>query len=340
MLQAVMTKPGEIEYREKAIPDIGANEILLETKRIGICGSDIHVYHGMHPYTSYPVIQGHEVSGFAAVVGENVKGISVGDKITFAPQVTCGECFPCQNNMYHIYEKLKVMGFQTDGAGQEYFPVPAKNVFKLSDDFPLDYAAMIEPVSVAVRAVRKGGNMMGKKVLILGAGTIGNLNAQVAKALGADSVIITDIREYKLAKAKACGIDFTINSSIEDLGAGIIKYFGKNKADLILECVGVQATANQAIENARKGSTIVIVGVFGKKAKVDLGLVQDRELSLAGTLMYQKTDYKKAIELIENKKIKLDELLTHRFSFNEFLDAYQMIDKSDGHYMKVMIELD
>ena len=92
MLQAVMTKPGKIEYREKAIPDIGANEILLETKRIGICGSDIHVYHGMHPYTSYPVIQGHEVSGFAAVVGENVKGISVGDKITFAPQVTCGEC--------------------------------------------------------------------------------------------------------------------------------------------------------------------------------------------------------------------------------------------------------
>ena len=340
MLQAIMTKPGKIEYKVKAIPNIGPNEVLFETKRIGVCGSDIHVFHGIHPYTSYPVIQGHEVSGYAAEVGENVKGITVGDKITFTPQVTCGKCFPCENNMYHICEKLKVMGFQTDGAGQEYFPVPAKNVFKLSDDFPLDYAAMIEPVSVAVRAVRKGGNMRGKKVLILGAGTIGNLNAQVAKALGADSVIITDIRDYKLEKAKACGIDFTINTSIEDLGAGIIKYFGKNKADLILECVGLQATADQAIKNARKGSTIIVVGVFGKRPKVDLGLVQDRELSLIGTLMYQKSDYEKAIELIENKKIQLDELLTHRFSFNQFLDAYQMIEESDGKYMKVMIELE
>lgn len=340
MQQARMTEPGKIEFRQIEKPEISVDEILMRTKRIGVCGSDIHVYHGLHPYTSYPIVQGHEVAGVVAEVGANVDGFSVGDKITFTPQVTCGECYPCQHGMYHICETLKVMGFQTDGSGQEYFPLPAWNAIKLPDDFSLDYAALIEPIAVAVHALKRGGEVQGKKVLVLGAGTIGNLTAQTAKAMGAESVMITDVNEYKLAKANACGIDFVINTAEDDLGQVIATHFGPTKADLILECVGVQPTVDQAIENARKGTTIVIVGVFGEKPTVDLGLVQDRELSLVGTLMYKKSDFEKGVELISIGKMCLDDLVTHRFKFDQYLDAYHTIEGSNGEYMKVMIDLE
>jgi L-iditol 2-dehydrogenase len=339
MLQSVMVEPGKIIFQNVDKPEINDDEILMQTKRIGVCGSDIHVYHGLHPYTGYPVVQGHEVSGIVAAVGKHVEGFEVGDAITFTPQVTCGECYPCRQGMYHICENLKVMGFQTGGAAQEYFVLPAWNVFKLPDGFSLEQGAFVEPVAVAVHAVRKGGDVKGKKVLVLGAGTIGNLVAQVAKALGAEAVMITDVQDYKLEKAKACGIDFMVNTAEADLGEAIAAHFGPAKADLILECVGVQATADQAIEQARKGTTIVIVGVFGRKPTVDLGLVQDRELELRGTLMYQKPDYDKAIELIDEGKIKLDDLITHRFPFAHYLEAYETIEASNGRYMKVMIEL-
>lgn len=340
MLQAIVTEPGKIEFRHIDKPEIKANEILMKTRRIGVCGSDIHVYHGKHPYTSYPIVQGHEVSGVVAAVGQAVERLSVGDKITFTPQLTCGRCYPCRNGQYHICENLKVMGFQTDGAGQAYFPLPEWNVFKLPDHISLDHAAMVEPVAVAVHALIRGGDPHGKKILVLGAGTIGNLTAQTARALGAASVMITDINDYKLEKAKSCGIDHVLNTARSGLMAGIQSCFGKDKADLILECVGVQATIDQAIDNARKGTTIVVVGVFGERPSIDLGLVQDRELNLVGTLMYQKPDYEKAIELISSGALNLDDMITHRFSFERYPEAYDMIEASGGDYLKMMIELD
>jgi L-iditol 2-dehydrogenase len=124
-----------------------------------------------------------------------------------------------------------------------------------------------------------------------------------------------------------------------DLGQAILAAFGPDKADLMLECVGVQDTITQAVANARKGSTIIVVGVFGQKPLVDLGLVQDRELSLVGTLMYQKKDYERAIELVAAGKIHLDQMITHRFAFKDYLKAYETIENSGGCYMKVMIDL-
>lgn len=336
----MMVEPRKIKFNKVDKPVVNDDEVLMETKRIGICGSDIHVFHGLHPYTSYPIVQGHEVSGVVREIGKNVTGVSVGDQITFTPQVTCGTCFPCKNGMYHICENLKVMGFQTNGAGQEFFTLPEWNVVKLPDNMPLDYGAFIEPVAVAVHALERGGNIEDKKVLVLGAGTIGNLVAQSAKALGAKSVMITDIQEYKLEIADSCGIDFPVNSSVLDINKAIEDSFGINKADIILECVGVQTTITQAINVARKGTTIVVVGVFGENPIVDLGLVQDRELNIIGSLMYQKADFEKAVELVASKKINLEHLITHRFHFNQYMEAYQTIDESQGKFIKVMIELD
>jgi len=339
MKQAVMTQPGQITIQDVAKPSPKAGEVLVQVRRIGVCGSDIHVYHGLHPYTGYPVVQGHEVGATVAEVGDGVSGFAPGDTVVFMPQVTCGECYPCRHGMYHICDSLKVMGFQTDGAAQEYFPVPAEMVIKLPASLSLDEAAMIEPVSVAAHALSRAGDVAGKKVVVLGAGTIGNLVAQAAQASGAAGVLITDVSDYKLEKARSCGIARTLNTARADLGEAILREFGPDKADLIFECVGVQDTITQAVANARKGSTIIVVGVFGKKPLVDLGLVQDRELSLVGTLMYQKKDYLRAIDLAAAGKLCLGPLVTHRFAFDDYLKAYHAIEESKGEYMKVMIEL-
>ncbi len=339
MKQAVMTAPGQIQFRDVERPTPKDNEVILQTRRIGVCGSDIHVYHGMHPYTSFPVVQGHEVGGVVAALGTNVTGLKVGDKITFMPQVTCGKCYPCTHGMYHICESLKVMGFQTGGAAQEYFALPAENVLKLPESISLDQAAMIEPISVTVHAIARGGGVEGKRVLVLGAGPIGNLTAQVARASGAKAVMITDVSPYKVEKARKCGIPYVVNTAQEKLGDALLRDFGPEKADLILECVGVEPTITDAVSNARKGTTIVIVGVFGKKPQIDLGLVQDRELSLVGTLMYQRADYECAIKLAASGTLNLEEMITHRFPFERYLDAYHAIEASRGEYLKVMIEL-
>jgi L-iditol 2-dehydrogenase len=339
MQQAVMTQPGKIEFNQIEKPAMKPDEVLIQVKRIGVCGSDIHVFHGLHPYTRYPVVQGHEICGVVAEMGADVEGFLPGEKVVFMPQVTCGECYPCRHGMYHICDHLKVMGFQTGGAAQEYFLVKAQMVLKLPETMTLDQGAMIEPVSVAVHALSRAGSVEGLNVIVLGAGTIGNLVAQVAQASGAQGVLLTDISEYKLEKARACGLKNLVNPQKEDLGQAILNAFGPDKADLILECVGLQDTIIQAVSNARKGSKIVVVGVFGKKPLVDLGLVQDRELSLIGTLMYQKKDYVRAIELVANDKLSLDQMVTHRFAFKDYLKAYETIEASGGNYMKVMIDL-
>jgi L-iditol 2-dehydrogenase len=339
MKQAVMTSPGKIEFRDVPVPETEAGKVLVKMMRIGICGSDIHVYHGTHPYTSYPVVQGHEVSGMVERVGEGVSGLSVGDRVTIQPQIFCGKCYPCTHGKPHICDELKVMGFQTTGAASELFLVDAEKVLKLPFEMSYDHGAMVEPVSVGVHALGSGGITKGMNVLVLGAGPIGNLTSQVAKGLGASKVMITDLSDHRLEVARECGIDICINPKKNDLGAAVLEHFGTDKADLILECVGSNATIEQAIDVARKGSDIIIVGVFGDKPVVDLGLVQDRELRLIGTLMYQKEDFRTAIELINTGTAKLAPLISNHFAFEDYLKAYEYIEKQKDRTMKVMIDI-
>jgi len=339
MIQAVMTAPGKIEFRDVPIPETGDGQVLIQIMRIGICGSDIHVYHGKHPYTSYPVVQGHEVSGKIVKSGSNVTGFKIGDSVTIQPQVVCGKCYPCAHGNYHICDELKVMGFQTTGVASQYFAVDADKVLKLPEGMDFDKGAMIEPLAVAVHALGRGGDVKDGKILVLGAGPIGNLVAQAAKGMGAKSVIITDLSDYRLEVAKSCGIDCCVNVNGQDLGKEISDVFGRDGADLILECVGVNQTTEQAVKYARKGSDIIIVGVFGDKANVDMAAVQDRELRLIGTLMYRENDFIKAMELIKNGKIKFDPLITGSFDFKDYKKAYEYIEAQKDRTMKVLINV-
>lgn len=335
-----MLRPGQIVFEDVALPNIKDDEVLIKVMKIGICGSDIHVYHGKHPYTFYPVIQGHEFSGKVVKAGKKVKKVKEGDRVVVQPQVVCGECYPCKHGRYNICDNLKVMGFQIEGGAKEYFKIEEAKVLKIPESMSYDEGALVEPLTVACHALRRSGiELKDKNILILGAGTIGNLVAQVAKAKGAAKVMITDISKFRLNLAKECGIDITLDVSKYDLKEEIVKEFGIKKADLILECVGSQVTINDAINNARKGSDIIVVGVYPEEVRVNMGFVQDRELRLIGTLMYKEEDYLDAIDLIENKKIKTDKLITDYFEFKDYNLAYQHIEKRKDKAMKVMINL-
>lgn len=340
MRQAVMTAPGKIEIREVSIPSVAADQVLVEMAYVGICGSDIHVYLGKHPYTPYPVVQGHEVSGKVVAIGESVERVKIGDRVTIEPQVSCGVCYPCTHGLYNICNELKVMGFQTTGAASDYFAVSEHHIVTLPDDMDYRYGAMMEPLSVAVRAVRKAGDMTDKQVLVVGAGPIGNLVAQTAKALGAAKVMVSDVNKLRLEKALASGVDVAVNAKEEELRSVIDREFGSDRrADVIFDCAGVQQAITSAVSVARKGSDIVVVAVYEGVPEVDMAYINECEIRLIGTARYNFDDFEVAIGLVGEGKIQLSELITDEFELPEYLEAYEKIEKTPETTMKVLVHV-
>jgi len=339
MLQQVMTAPGVIEFRETPRPIAAEGQVLVRIMRIGICGSDIHVYHGKHPFTRYPVTQGHEVSGRIEAVGSGVEGLSVGQKVTIEPQVCCGHCYPCTHGKYNLCEELKVMGFQTTGTASEYFAVDAAKVTPLPETMSYDEGAMIEPLAVTVHAAKRFPELKGARVAILGCGPIGILLMQSCKALGAASVLVTDVSDYRLSVARSVGADYAVNTGETDMEQALRDAFGSDKADVIYDCAGSDITMGQAIRCARKGSTIVLVAVFSKLASVDLAVLNDHELDLNTSMMYRHEDYVDAIRLVSEGKVQLRPLMSRHFAFRDYLKAYQYIDENREMTMKVIIDV-
>ena len=227
-----MTEPGKITFREIPIPKPGPDQVLVKIKKIGVCGSDIHVFHGTHPYTSYPVTQGHEVSGEIAAAGEYVKDFKAGQKITIEPQVFCGRCYPCLHGKYNLCEKLKVMGFQTTGTASEYFAVDASKVTPLPDELSYSEGAMIEPLAVTVHAAKRFPDLPGAKAVVLGCGPIGILLVQSLKALGVSEVLATDISDKRLELAKSVGADHVVNTMKNDYTEALLAAFRQMEAEI------------------------------------------------------------------------------------------------------------
>lgn len=339
MKQAVMEKPGSIRFEEVAETLPGVGEVRIRVRQIGICGSDIHVWHGLHPFTPYPVIQGHEFMGTVEAIGPGVdKAPAIGAKVTALPQIVCGHCNPCKKGRFNICENLKVRGFQADGCGREFYNIPAERLVLLPDDFSADQGAFVEPVSVAVHSCSRAGDLTGRNVVVLGAGTIGNLIAQVAKVRGAAKVLITDIADYRLEVAKKCGVDYAVNTSRESLKDATSAAFGEAGFDIAFEAAGVEASLDSAVKAIEKGGTVLIVGVYGKPPVVNMSVVGEHEIVLAGSMMYWRDDWEKAVQLLASS-ILIAPLISRHFPFAEWPEAYRYIDTNGSTSMKVMVDL-
>lgn len=342
MRQVVLTAPKVLEFREVAEPkaaDLKPDEILINVKHIGICGSEIHSYHGLHPATFYPVVQGHEYSGIVVAVGSDVKTVKVGDKATARPQLVCGKCGPCRRGQYNVCQNLRVQAFQADGAAQDLFVVTEDRVVRIPDDMPLEYAAMVEPVAVGAHASSRPHDLVGRNVVVSGAGTIGNLIAQFAKARGAKRVVITDVSDLRLAKARECGIEYTVNVAKQNLGEALNEIFGDEGFSVGFEVAGVEVSVRSLMELIEKGGDVIIVGVHAKDPAISMFYLGEHELNLIGSMMYRHEDYLKAVEEIEAGRIVLQPLISNRFPFEQYDEAYKFIDANRETCMKVMIDL-
>lgn len=338
MKQVELYAPLDVRLREAPRPTPGPDEVLIAVARVGICGSDLHAYHGRHPFIQLPVVPGHEFAGTIVEIGANVRDLTPGQRVTVEPSLVCGVCTNCTHGRYNICEHLRVIGCQTDGALAEYLAVPAAKALPLPDSLSWDQAALVEPLAVAVHAVRMARLQPGANVLILGAGTIGLMVLQAAKALGAGRVVITDLIERRLALALRLGAVRAVNPHQADLAHVLEETFGPPRADIIFECVGVAATAREAVRVARKGTRIVLAGVFEEEVPLNLGLVQDRELELVGTLMYAGDDFPTAIRLVERGQVKVEPLITHRFPLDRAAEAFAAADDRE-RALKVLVEI-
>jgi 2-desacetyl-2-hydroxyethyl bacteriochlorophyllide A dehydrogenase len=342
MRQAILVEPKHIEFKEVAEPkaaDLTAHQVLVNIKRIGICGSEIHSYHGLHPATFYPVVQGHEYSGMVMAVGSEVTVCKPGDHITARPQLVCGKCNPCKRGQYNVCEHLRVQAFQADGAAQDFFVVDDDRVAKLPEDMSLDYGAMIEPSAVGAHASNRT-DVKGKNVVVSGAGTIGNLIAQFCIARGAKNVLITDVSDLRLAKARECGIKHTLNITKKTLKEAAQELFGEEGYQVGFEVAGVEVSIRSLMETIEKGSDIVVVAVFAKDPALSMFYLGEHELRLIGSMMYRHEDYLTAIDYVSKGIVNLKPLVSNRFAFEEYDDAYKFIDTHRETSMKVLIDFE
>jgi len=342
MRQAILVEPKHIEFKEVAEPkaaDLTAHQVLVNIKRIGICGSEIHSYHGLHPATFYPVVQGHEYSGVVMAVGSEVTICKPGDHITARPQLVCGKCNPCKRGQYNVCEHLRVQAFQANGAAQDFFVVDDDRVAKLPEGMSLDYGAMIEPAAVGAHASNRT-DVKGKNVVVSGAGTIGNLIAQFCIARGAKNVLITDVSDLRLAKARECGIKHTLNITKKTLKEAAQELFGEEGYQVGFEVAGVEVSIRSLMETIEKGSDIVVVAVFAKDPALSMFYLGEHELRLIGSMMYRHEDYLTAIDYVNKGIVNLKPLVSNRFAFEEYDDAYKFIDTHRETSMKVLIDFE
>jgi 2-desacetyl-2-hydroxyethyl bacteriochlorophyllide A dehydrogenase len=339
MRQAVMVSPGRIEFKDVPIPVPGEGEVLLEIKRIGICGSDIHVWHGRHPLTTYPVVQGHEFSAVVREVGKGVREVKPGMRATARPQISCGRCRPCLRSDYHICQDLRVQGFQAPGCAQEYFVVPESRLVVFPDSLTFEQGALIEPAAVGAHSTRRITSLAGRNAVVAGAGTIGNLVAQFAGSRGAEKVLITDISDFRLKAAGECGLRYPSNVAGEPFAEAVLRSFGEDGFQAGFEAAGAQAAMDDLVGGIEKGGEIVVLGVFDRNPTVNMSHVGEHELKLIGSLMYKHEDYLEAVDFLAEGRLNTAPLVTKHFPFEEYRTAYEFIEEQGDKSLKVMIDV-
>ncbi len=334
----VLKKAFEIVETEIDEPVISKpDDVLIDVKVVGICGSDMLSYQGKHELLTYPRVLGHEFSGIVEAVGSDVNNLSPGDQVVVEPLVTCGKCKPCITGDYNVCEDMKVMGVHVDGACQEKVVVDAKRVFKLPEGATLKEGAMIEPLCVGLESSRRGQTSIEDTVVIFGAGTIGLCALKVARCYNARKIISVDINEDRLKKAKEMGADHVVNSTKGNFEQEIMELTNGKGASLVIEATGVEEALRMCFTITAYRARVVILG-FYKSSLVyipPLHIVK-KELDVYGSRLYRNR-FPLAIDLLEKKEVNINDLITHEFKFNEIEKAIKTALDPKEKSLKVVV---
>jgi L-iditol 2-dehydrogenase len=334
--QAFVPEIGRVAYRDVEVSDPGPGQVLMRPARIGICGSDVHVYKGEHPIVAPPLVQGHEVSGTVVTIGPGVGSIAPGDIVVIEPAIGCGVCERCRSGLMAQCADLHFIGGDLDGPAGGAYIVDVQQLVRMAPTTSLDDAAMTEPLACAVHAVRRAGSVSGRDVLVAGGGPIGALVAQVCQLKGARTVFVSDPSEGRRRVLESC--DISTLDPREGLGRLIDRLEGR-RLDVAFECSGAERGLADCLTLLARGATLVVVAVYPEPPRVDMVAVQDHELDVHGSLMYTWEDFREAAGLIDGGLMRLHPLQTHHVPFEGWADGYRLIDDPTAGTMKVLVDV-
>jgi L-iditol 2-dehydrogenase len=342
MKALLLSEYNQLDIADLPAPVPGVDEILVRVAACGICGSDVHGYDGTSGRRIPPIVMGHEAAGVVAAAGSGVTKFKPGDRVTFDSTVYCGQCEFCLQGDINLCNNRQVIGvscgdFRRAGAFAEYVVVPQRITYHLPEELEFQEAAMLEAVSVALHAVRVSEMKGGETALVIGAGMIGLLTLQAAKAAGASQVLIADIDRSRLERAEQLGADATLLLSGTELVEEILRRTGGRGVDLVLEAVGRDETIVASIASVRKGGTVTLIGNISPQVKIPLQVVVSRQIRLQGSCA-SSGEYPEAMELLANGKIKVKSLITAVAPLSDGPRWFARLHAGEPNLMKVVLD--
>jgi L-iditol 2-dehydrogenase len=338
MKTGYLVEEGFVEVREIQVPPITSEEVLIKVKVAGICGSDLHAYHGSHPFRKAPMILGHEVAGEIVEIGQNVTNVKVGDRVTVEPLKNCGECSFCRVGSYHLCNsKISAGTGGWLGSFAEYFTAPADKVYVLPQTMAYELGLLAEPLAVGVHAAKISRFKENEKAIVIGTGPIGLLTAVALQEVNQTSVVCTDINEFRLNMAKEFGIQ-TVNVSNESVEK-VKEEIAPEGFDVVMLAVTSPKVVDQALTLVRKGGRVILITLFSEKIPFNIGYVQLNEIEVKGSIVYTKDDFQKSLEILSTKSEKLKKIVTHRIGLNEINQAMGLLIDHNNEALKISVNL-
>lgn len=326
---------GKLTFQDIERPKISEDDVLIEVSRVGICGSELHQFSARDPRRTPPLILGHEFSGVVVDLGSEVERISLGQRVTANPMVTCGDCIECRGGRSNLCRNLSLLSMHRPGAFAEYVAVPERCVHPIPEGLSLRMAAMAEPLATAVHGLRLVARTYLGNVAIIGAGTIGLMALQTARVLGALRVMVVEVIPKRLEVAKALGADLVINPTEGNpLREGDL-FTREEGVDVVIEAVGLDETRQESVSLCRRGGVAVWLGLHAKENKIMGRDVVVREKCVQGSFCYTDGDFRMAISLLAKGDINVD--WVDEVPLSEGADIFLRLADDPGDLVKVLL---
>ncbi len=330
--------PFQVKIDEISVPVLKENEALLKIKYCGICGADVASFTGNQPFTTYPRIPGHEFSAEIAEIGENDKGLKVGDIVTCNPYFNCGECYSCKRGIVNACTDNQTMGVQRDGSFCEYVAMPIERIIH-GKGVSAKELALIEPFAISCHALSRAEVKKGDNVLILGAGPIGLFALMKAKAIGAN-VLIADLLDNRLSLAEEYGADAVVNSKKENLFEKAAEFTNGNMFDVCVEACGQPETFLSCIDCAATGANIILIGNGKRETTFLHSVILKKELNIFGSRNAFTKDFVELIDLVKDGKADVLKMVSGVYEMSKAEEAFKALANNDGTLAKLLIKID
>lgn len=340
MKALVYSGPRDIRYMDVKTPEPKAGEVLIKVRAVSICGSDTGGYKGGSAMRVAPLIMGHEFSGEIAKLGSGVENLNVGDRVGVVTNLYCGYCADCKADLSNICDNRKIIGTTMvagpyDGAMADYVVAPAEKIMPLPDNVSFNECALVEPLSISLRATKHAGDLNGKTVAVYGAGPIGLLSIQCIKYFGAERIIAIDIVDDRLEMAKKCGATDVINSN-DDVKGITRKMTEGVGVDVVFDAAGVPSTVNGGIDIVRNGGKVIWIGLAVPKFEIDYKHAVCKEITFQCSYMYT-TEMVEGLEMIKTGKMNVAQIITGVYPMSEGPRLFEELATGNTKEIKVIL---